>query len=86
VWQQLGCAIDDLLDCAQCVEQFLLFDLLTGIRGVLEFGTTSPQCRKRHEGRTELSTDCLFDGEVPTLLGRPKALLRAPDEAKRAAS
>ena len=76
MWQQLGCAIDDLLDGAQRIEQFLLFDLLTGVGGVLEFGTTSPQGRKHREGLAELSTDCLFDGEVATFLGRPKALLR----------
>ena len=31
---------------------------------------------KRHEGRAELSADGQFDGEIATLLGRPKASLR----------
>jgi hypothetical protein len=72
----LRCAIDDLLDGAHCIEQFFLFDLFAGVGGVLEFGTASPQGRKRREGWAELSTDRLFDGEVATFLGSPKALLR----------
>jgi hypothetical protein len=76
VWKKSRCIIDDLLSHAQCIEQFFVFDFLTGVGGVLELGSPPPQRRECHEGRTELSADCLFDSKMPTFLGGPEALLR----------
>jgi len=45
-----------------------VFDLLAGVRGLLEFGATSPQRRKRRDERAEVSTGGMFDGEMATLL------------------
>jgi hypothetical protein len=76
VRQQSRSPVDDLLNCAECVEQFFLFDLLTGIGRILELsGATPSQCRERGEGRPELCTNGVFDGQMPTPLSGAKALL-----------